>query len=188
MSRNERRSSAASKRAKVIQFANNLLTVVSSVLTIGIVILGVWDWSRQVEVTIEINQAPQRLPNVTPTTRAIPTYTPTPIITPTRVLAPTSTPTVIPEQVHTVRPKEILACLAKFYYNSPDAHDELCAFNVGHPGSDLYGEESCSVLFPGEELIIPGTLRVTDVRLGKIEDDILLASVTPAPANGYLCQ
>ena len=189
----KRHSDSASKRKKFIQVANNVLTVISSILTIRVVVLGMWNWSKDFHITVEVGRSVQVLPEITATStvRPLPTYTSTPQATATPVLEATDTPTVIPEQIHVVKRNEILACISKFYYGSPDAHAELCTYNQNHSSSDLFGREDCSILFPGEEVIIPATLRaavVTDQKRQKVETVVLIASVTSAPANGFLCQ
>lgn len=193
MSIDKYKSGFASKRKDFIQVANNVLTVISSILTIGIVVLGIWDWSKDIHVTIEVSRSIQVLPTVTatPTVRPIPTYTSTPRVTATPVLEATPILTPIPEQTHVVKSGEILACISKLYYGSPDAHTELCVYNQSHPRSDLFGKIDCSTIFPGHKVIIPGTLRasiVTDLQSKTVETVILTATVIPAVESPFLCQ
>jgi len=194
-----RRNRSASTKSYVIQFAKESISVIASVLTIVLALQGVWSWFQLIEFSVEMHRTVQVLPLVTarPTTRPVPTFTNTPTpeatvtSTPMPVLVGTSTPTVLPEQVHRVQPSEILACIAKFYYDYADAHAELCKYNQSHPASALYAKADCSTIFPGDEIIIPGTLRafvVTDVKRRSLEEKLLTALVARPPDNGYLCQ
>lgn len=189
---------------QVANVALIVLTVLSSLLTIAIAPLDIWDWAKEFYVRIEFGRGIQTLPQAAlrPTSGLVPTYTltPQPIATPEplatpqlllkHVLVPTATPRVS-VQIHIVKHGEILACIAKLYYGSPDAHDELCRYNQGKEQSTLYGETDCGTLFPGDKLLIPQTLDVITVlssRPGNTEHVTLQARVVSAPDNGYLCQ
>ncbi|MEZ4661393.1 MAG: hypothetical protein R2911_27905 [Caldilineaceae bacterium] len=140
--------------------------------------------------------APPLLPTFTPTAihTATSPPTPTPTNVPTNTAEPTFAPVLTPnlvERTHIVKSGEIMACIAKLYYRSSDAQDELCAYNFGHPDSALFGKSECGSIFPGDTIVIPRSLIamvITDKLADKKGWVILNADAIEQPSNAFLCQ
>ncbi|MCB9150052.1 MAG: hypothetical protein H6641_14950 [Caldilineaceae bacterium] len=183
------------------QIAVNALTIISSVITIGAAI-SIKIWADGIRISLELaqNKPPPTVIVLPPTPAPRPTFTATaahtdtPMPLPTNTAEPTATPAPtldLMAQKHIVRPDEIMACIAKLYYNYSDALDELCAYNLGHPDSALYGQQSCSAIFPGDAIIIPRSLFavvVVDKFSKSKATRILNANEIEQPDNAYLCQ
>lgn len=143
-----------------------------------------------------LTPAPSLLPTFTPTAihtaTSMPTPSPTIVSTNTAEPSFTSVPTPdLMERTHIVKPGEIMACIAKLHYNYSDALDELCVYNIGHPDSGLYGQQSCNAIFPGDTIIIPRSLFAVVIvdKYAKSKATIILnANEIEQPSNAYLCQ
>ena len=188
------------------QIAVNALTIISSVITIGAAI-SIKVWADGIRISLELAQnkppptvivlPPTPAPRPTFTATVAPTDTPMPL--PTNTAEPTATPAPtldLMAQKHIVRPDEIMACIAKLYYNYSDALDELCKYNYAHPSSALFGKQSCSDIYPNDTIVIPRSLFAvvalpTPMMAGATpvkETRILNANEIEQPDNAYLCQ